>query len=155
MRYLFLLASLLLSFSSSADVEQKIESFKFGTIKNNDSNMRNGPSEDYKIIAKFKKSGIPVQILHRIDNWYLVRDFENESGWIRVNNISMSRKTAMILNEVEMCRLPVSGSEKCTKIATLSKNVIVKIKKCGKKWCYVSIDKKLNGWVEKIYLWGA
>ncbi len=128
----------------------------FGTLKKNEVNVRNGPGEEYQIIRKFTKAGLPVQIVHKLDNWYLIKDFEDETGWVRVNAVSFGIKNGMVLeNNTAVCRLPVSGTEKCNTIAILKQEVIVSIKACGEKWCRIIIDKSTTGWIEKNKIWGV
>lgn len=129
---------------------------QFGTLKKNEVNVRNGPGEEYQIIRKFTKAGLPVQIVHKLDNWYLIKDFEDETGWVRVNAVSFGIKNGMVLeNNTAVCRLPVSGTEKCNTIAILKQEVIVSIKACGEKWCRIIIDKSTTGWIEKNKIWGV
>ena len=128
----------------------------FGTLKKNEVNVRNGHGEEYKIINKFVKSGLPVEILHKLDNWYLIKDFEDETGWIKSYNLSFNKRNAIVVyNNTEVCRLPINGTEKCNVIAILKEDVVIGFKDCGKKWCRVILDSANTGWLEKNKLWGT
>ncbi len=127
----------------------------FATLKKNDVNVRNGPGKEYGILYKFTRVGMPVHIIHKLDNWYLIKDFENDTGWIKSNMLSFNKKNGLVIeNNVPVCRLPTFGTEKCSKIAILKYLVITQIKYCGKKWCRIKIDQSSSGWVEKNKLWG-
>ena len=126
----------------------------FAVLRKNDVNIRNGPGEEYTVIAKFTKAGLPVQIIHKLDNWYLIRDFEDETGWVKSNMLSFGKKNALVLEDTKICRLPVVGTEKCNVLAILKQQVIIETKYCGKKWCRVKVNYITSGWVEKNKLWG-
>ena len=38
-------------------------------------------------------------------------------------------------------------------LAVLEKGKLCRIKKCKDNWCKIEVN-KINGWVEKDYLWG-
>lgn len=69
----------------------------FGFIKSKEVNVRNGPDEKYNIIWKFNVKNTPVQIINKIDNWYMIRDYSGEVGWIKSNLIATNKKRDMEL----------------------------------------------------------
>jgi len=134
----------------------KITEYRVGVTKYSESNIRNGPGEQYKILWKIIKSGVPVKIIHRLDNWYLIMDNESETGWISVNAISTKKKGGIIVrNNSPVCRVPILDMRDCQKIAILEQNVIVKILECSDMWCRISINPTLTGWVGIADIWGA
>ena len=60
------------------------ENENFLTLKNNEVNLRQGPSFEYPIKLIYKKKYLPVKILDKSETWRKIRDFENNSGWIHV-----------------------------------------------------------------------
>ncbi len=130
---------------------------KFGITRKNEINVRNGPGEEYKILWKFIKSGVPMEILHHLDDWYLIRDYVGEVGWVNVSTISTNQRSAIVmLDDVPICRVPVSdGVEKCQVIGILESNVIINVRFCSEKWCrVVNRGGILSGWVKRCNLWG-
>ena len=64
------------------------ENVNFLTLKNNEVNLRQGPSFEYPIKLIYKKKYLPVKILDKSETWIKIRDFENNSGWIHVSQLS-------------------------------------------------------------------
>ena len=50
--------------------------------------MRSGPSFDHPIKLIYKKKYLPVIILDKFETWREIKDFENNSGWIHVSQLS-------------------------------------------------------------------
>jgi SH3-like domain-containing protein len=127
----------------------------FGVIKSNEVNLRKGPGQEYPVVAKFVHRGIPVKILNKLDNWYLINDFDGETGWIKSNLVSTKYRNGLIRDKAApLCRLPVSGDAQCNEVAYIQHNVIFKLISCNSHWCRVRINKKLSGWMRKKYIWG-
>ncbi len=64
------------------------ENIKFLSLKNKKVNMRSGPSFDHPIKLIYKKKYLPVIILDKFETWREIKDFENNSGWIHVSQLS-------------------------------------------------------------------
>ena len=128
---------------------------KFAVVKNKETNVRNGPGDSYKILWTFNRKNVPIEILNKIDNWYMIKDSTNEIGWINETLISRNIKRRMgviIKNTIEIFQLPNSKS---FKIAILNKDTIVRIISCGETWCRISVNNNITGWLKKKYLWGV
>lgn len=155
-KILIILIYILTSIYDSQNCKAAVRgSKKFGYLRSSVANVRKGPGEEYKILWKFTKRGIPVELLYSMDNWLLIRDMDGALGWIHKNLIS-TRYTYALVNEfyTPLCRLPTK-TEDCHKIGILSKNVILPVKHCNKNWCRLMVKDNLTGWVNKKYLWGV
>ena len=53
----------------------------FLTLRNNTTNLRQGPSFDYPIKIFYKKKFLPVLVLDSSDNFRKIKDHENNTGW--------------------------------------------------------------------------
>lgn len=60
---------------------EQIEHF-FGTITENSVNLRGGPGTNFKIYKKLKK-GDKLEVIGKINNWYIVVTSDNYIGMIR------------------------------------------------------------------------
>ena len=67
------------------------ESINFLTLKNNEVNLRQGPSFEYPIKLIYKKKYLPVIILDQSETWRKIKDFENNSGWIHISQLSKKK----------------------------------------------------------------
>ena len=63
----------------------------FLTLRNEEVNLRQGPSFDYPIKLFYKKKLLPVLIQDKFENFRKVRDHENNSGWIHVSQLSKKK----------------------------------------------------------------
>ena len=126
------------------------ESINFLSLKNNEVNLRQGPSFEFPIKLIYKKKYLPVKILDKSETWRKIRDFENNSGWIHVSQLSKKKSAINIKNNSIIYKKPTIYSKP---IARLEVGRLVIIKRCKLKWCKV-ITGDFNGWIKKKYLWG-
>ena len=126
------------------------ESENFLSLKNNKVNLRQGPSFEYPIKFIYKKKYLPVEILDESETWRKIRDFENNSGWIHISQLSKKKSAININNSSIIYKKPTIYSKPVAKIES---GRLVLIKKCKVSWCNVS-SSKYKGWILKKYLWG-
>ena len=126
------------------------EKINFLSLKNNEVNLRQGPSFKYPIKLTYNKKYLPVIILDKSETWRKIKDFENNSGWIHVSQLSKKNSAINIKNNSILFKKPTIYSKP---IAKLEAGRLVLIKKCKIKWCKI-ISGKYSGWIEKNHLWG-
>jgi len=143
---LVLFFSILFFFSKSFANESK----KFLSLKNNEVNLRQGPSFEYPIKFIYKKKYLPVEILDKSETWRKIKDFENNSGWIHASQLSKKKSAICKKNNSVLYKKPTIFSKP---IAKLEIGRLVLIKKCKVKWCKITTG-GFKGWVFKSSLWG-
>ena len=126
------------------------ESVNFLSLKNNEVNVRVGPSKKYPVKFIYKKKYLPVEILDKSETWRKIKDFEKNSGWIHISQLSKKKSAINIKNNSILYKKPTIFSKPIAKLET---GRLVLIKKCKIKWCKITSG-KYNGWIEKNYLWG-
>ena len=126
------------------------ESKEFLTLKNNEVNLRQGPSFEYPIKLIYKKKYLPVIIVDKFETWRKIKDFENNSGWVHISQLSKIKSGINIKNNSIIYKKPTIYSKP---IAKLEKGRLLLIKKCKTKWCKITTG-GYNGWIIKDYLWG-
>jgi SH3-like domain-containing protein len=126
------------------------ENIIFLSLKNNEVNVRMGPSKEYPIKYTYNKKYLPVEILDKSETWRKIKDFENNSGWIHISQLS-KKKSALNINKNSLLYKKATIYSK--PIAKIELGRLVLILKCEKNWCKVSSD-NYKGWVFKNYLWG-
>ena len=137
---------ILLSFCSSfAD-----ENINFLSLKNDEVNLRQGPSFEYPIKLIYKKKYLPVIILDKSETWRKIKDFENNTGWIHISQLSKKKSAINIKNNSILYKKPTIYSKP---IAKLEAGRLVLIKRCKKKWCKITTG-DFKGWVFENSLWG-
>jgi len=148
-KYFIIILSLvftILFFNQSFSKEQ----IYFLTLKNNKVNLRQGPSFEYPIKLIYKKKYLPVLILNKSEVWRKIKDFENNTGWIHISQLS-KRKSAINTKKYSIIyKKPTIYSKP---VAKLEAGRLLLIKKCKLMWCKISSG-KFDGWTLKNSLWG-
>jgi len=143
---LVLFFSILFFFSKSS----ANENVNFLSLKNNKVNLRQGPSFEYPIKLTYKKKYLPILILGKSETWRKIKDFESNSGWIHVSQLSKQKSAINKKNNSVLYKKPTIYSKP---IAKLEIGRLVLIKKCQTKWCKITSG-GFKGWVFKSSLWG-
>lgn len=144
---------LLTIYALDVNAVQKVQ--KFGSLKPTIINLRNGPGQEYDIVTIYKKTIIPVEVLHKISTWYMIKDVTGSTGWVSSNliNIGSKKRTILNLKKQKICRF--ADLNNCKSVGIIEKNAVARLKKCNQKYCRVlSIDNKVSGWVDKRYIYG-
>ena len=126
------------------------ENKNFLSLKNDEVNLRQGPSFKYPIKLVYKKKNLPIIILDKSDTWKKIRDFENNTGWIHTVLLSKKKTAINIKKNSILYKKPTNFSKP---IAKLEIGRLMLIKKCKIKWCKV-YSGDYEGWVVKNTLWG-
>ena len=138
----------LISFFISSTVADEI--INFLSLKNNEVNLRQGPSFEYPIKFIYKKKFLPIEVLDKSETWIKIKDFENNSGWIHISQVSKKKSAINKKNNSVIYKKPTIFSKP---IAKLEIGRLVLIKKCKEEWCKIASG-GFSGWVFKDSLWG-
>ena len=122
----------------------------FLSLKKDEVNLRQGPSFEYPIKLIYKKKYLPIKVLDKLETWVKVIDFENNSGWIHISQLSRKKSAINIKDNSIIYKKQTIYSKP---IAKLESGRLVLIKKCAESWCKVSSG-GFNGWIKKNSLWG-
>ena len=122
----------------------------FLTLRNDTTNLRQGPSFDYPIKIFYKKKFLPVLVQDNYGNFKKIRDHENNSGWIHISQLSKKKAAITIDDDVIVFNKPSVYSNPSV---ILKKGRLCKILKCKEDWCKIKVD-KYKGWIKKDSLWG-
>ena len=126
------------------------ESVNFLSLKNNEVYVRVGPSKEYPIKFIYKKKYLPLEVLDKSETWRKIKDFENNSGWIHISQLSKKKSAINIKENSVLYKKPTIYSKP---IARLEIGRLILIQKCKEKWCKITTD-DYRGWIFKSSLWG-
>jgi len=126
------------------------ENVNFLSLKNNKVNLRQGPSFEYPIKLTYKKKYLPILILDKSETWRKIKDFESNSGWIHVSQLSKKKSAINKKNNSVIYKKPTIFSKP---VAKLEIGRLVLIKRCKVEWCKITSG-GFSGWVYKNSLWG-
>ena len=126
------------------------EKKNFLSLKNNKVNLRQGPSFDYPIKLIYNKKYLPIIIIGKSGTWRKISDFQNNTGWIHISQLSKKKSAINIKDNSVMYKKSTIFSKP---LARLELGRLVLVKKCKKEWCKISSE-IYNGWILKKFLWG-
>jgi len=126
------------------------ENINFLSLRNNEVNLRQGPSFDYPIKLVYKKKNLPVIILDKSGPWRKIKDFEKNTGWIHIALLSKKKSAINIKNNSIVYRKSTIYSKPIVK---LEFGRLVIIKKCKLEWCKIKTG-NYTGWILKNSFWG-
>ena len=126
------------------------ESTNFLSLKNNEVNLRQGPSFEHPVKLIYKKKYLPILILDKSETWRKIKDFKNNSGWIHISQLSKKKSALNIEKNSLLYKKPTIYSKP---MARLDSGRLVLVKKCNLEWCKITSG-KYSGWIKKKYLWG-
>ena len=121
----------------------------FLTLRNDNVNLRLGPSFEYPVKIIYKKKYLPVVIKEKFENFRKIQDHEKNSGWVHISQLS-KKKAVLALNDMVLFKSSTIYSKP---IAKIQKGRLLIVSKCHKKWCKIKTG-NYTGWVEKINIWG-
>ena len=119
------------------------------SLKNNKVNVRLGPSKNYPIKFVYEKKYLPVVIIDEHYNWRKVRDYDNDTGWVHISQLSKIKTTVTTKDNQVVYSSPTIYSKPKVKLEIYQ---VLTIKKCNQTWCKIK-NAKTYGWVKKDHLW--
>ena len=120
------------------------------TLRNDQVNLRQGPSLNYPIKLVYNKKFLPILIKDKSGNFRKVLDHENNSGWIHISQLSKKKAALNILEELIVFQKPSIYSKPLVKLEI---GRLCLVKKCKNNWCKIKTG-RYSGWVEKQNLRG-
>ena len=121
----------------------------FLMLKNNEVNVRYGPSFEYPIKFIYKKNFLPVKIIDKKENFRKIIDHKNNSGWIHISQLKKSNSLIMLKDKIVFKK----NSKFSKPLIKLEKGRLVIVKKCIENWCNIKAE-KYKGWIKVSNVWG-
>lgn len=124
---------------------------RFVSLKNEETNCRQGPSFDHPVAITFLRTGLPVQVVaETTDHWRKIRDHDGAECW--AHQTTLRAVTHVIAEEdVDLLARP---RENAPLRARLKAGVIARLEKSSGEWRLISVG-ELRGWTRAEALWGA
>ena len=146
--YNFLILIILIIFNNEKSFAS--DGINFLSLKNNEENVRVGPSIEYPIKFIYKKKYLPLEIIDKSETWRKIKDLKNNSGWVHVSQLSRKKTAINIKDNSILYKKPTIFSKPIAKIEI---GRLVLVKKCKKKWCKITSG-DYEGWIFEKFLWG-
>lgn len=113
------------------------------------ANVRTGPGESFDIAWQVELYH-PLLVMERQGEWYRVRDFEGDQGWISRTLLTYNRTVAVAKDNVLARLLPEAGSRVLFKSekGTAFRELLRK-----GEWVKVRHGEGETGWIHESLLW--
>lgn len=147
MKILALFIGFLFCFNSNA---AEVESSFYVSLRSDEVNLRTGPGNEYPIKYVYQLKDMPLKVVGQYDNWYKIKDKDNEEGWVN-KNLTSKKRTMIVINGTQI--MYKKDDTKSNPIFRLEENVVVKYDKCNQNWCKVEVNNR-SGWIQNKNIWG-
>ncbi len=124
---------------------------RFVSLKDDRVNVREGPSQEHKVLWIYIRKGIPVEVIAEAENWRRIRDKDGSMGWVHANLLDGRR--SIIVEGNDLAPMRARAQDNARPVAWAEPGVVLRLKKCVPAWCEVA-GPDVNGWIERPKLWG-
>jgi SH3-like domain-containing protein len=119
------------------------------TVTSSIANMRSGPGTKYDVLWQVEQYH-PVIIVEKRENWYKIKDFENDEAWIHK---SLLGKVQGVITVKEKCNVRSKATTKSTVLFTVEKGVPFKVLEKKGNWLRIEHADGDVGWIFKTLVW--
>ena len=123
------------------------------SIKVPKANIRSGPGTNYKVnhtVGKF----FPLQILKKKGDWYRVKDFEGDIGWVYRKLTSKTPAVVVKTRKKVRANVRYGAGKKYKRIFQAARGSAFKLVKKSGNWIKIKHADGDTGWIYKKLLWG-
>jgi len=117
--------------------------------------LRSSPDQKSKPLWEYG-NGFPLEVLKKQGDWLMVKDYENDSGWIHRSRLQKSQQVIVRANKDENKTINIrSGPSTSTPIiGNAYYGVVFSVLEKNGLWLQVRHESGLSGWVKADLLWG-
>lgn len=146
--------------SQSADFAIKSPLPRFGSLKADRVDLRNGPGSTFPVSWVFMRIGLPVEVVEEAGGWRHVRDADGTTGWVPGTLLS-ARRTAIVLardfkaggKAQRLADLRDGPNASARVLARVEAGMLVSVTTCDGTWCRIWVE-GLSGHMPQNSLWG-
>jgi len=114
------------------------------------ANVRSGPGTNNEILWSVGKH-YPVDIIKKSGNWYQIRDFEGDTGWIYR---TLLKKIPAVIVKCDRVNVREGPGTSFRILFQAEKGVSFNLLKRKKKWLKVEHADGDVGWIHTSLVWG-
>ena len=124
----------------------------WATLRYDETNMRVGPSKEYKIDWVYRRKGLPVKVVRVLEGWRLIQDPDGTRGWVAQRQLNPERGAIVVGGAIAAMREDADGGS--TIKWRLEPGVVGTLGDCGDGWCEFQTGNR-SGYVRQDQIWGA
>lgn len=123
----------------------------WASLRVNEVNLRVGPAETYRIAWVYRREGLPMKVLRRMDGWRLVQDPDGARGWMLAR--FLKRERGAIVRGRDVAEMRERGESGAKLLWRLEPGVSGALGDCDAGWCHFDVGGHA-GYVRQDRLWG-
>ena len=124
----------------------------WASLREDEVNMRVGPSEDFPIDWVYRRVGLPVKVVRVMQGWRLVEDPDGTRGWVVARLLTPERGAIVIGDGLAELRETADGGARV--LWRAEPGVVGALGDCDAGWCEFAVGER-KGWVRANRLWGT
>lgn len=120
------------------------------TVSVNSAIVRTGPGTKYDIAWENLDRNYPLEQLNKKGDWYYVRDYENDVGWIHRSNVS---SWDSVITKKDNCNIRSGPGTGNSVVFVVNNGVPFKVLKRKGKWIKIQHADGDSGWIYQTLVW--
>lgn len=118
-------------------------------------NLRSNPDQKADIFWEYG-DGFPLEILKSSGDWRMVKDFENDTGWIHKSFLKKGQQVIVKANKNEESKINIRNGPGTNNqiVGNAYYGVVFTVVQKKGPWIQVHHDSGLTGWVKLDFVWG-
>lgn len=120
------------------------------TVSVNSAIVRTGPGTNYDIAWENLDKNYPLEKLNQKGDWYYVRDYENDVGWIHRTNVSTWDS---VITKKDNCNVRSGPGTDSAVVFVVNNGVPFKVLKRKNKWIKIQHADGDSGWIYESLVW--
>ena len=113
------------------------------------ANIRSGPGTKHEIFCEAEKY-YPIILLKKSGNWYKVKDYEGDVGWIHK---SLVGKISSVITVKKECNIRAGPGTKYRILFISNRGVPFKVVERKGRWIHIQHAEGHEGWIHKSLVW--
>jgi SH3-like domain-containing protein len=125
------------------------------SIQGDKVSLKSNPDHKSKTLWEYG-NGFPVDVVKKQGDWLMVKDFENDSGWIHKSRLQKGQQVIVKANKDEEKTINIRSGPS-TSDAIVGKahyGVVFTALKRKEQWLQVRHESGITGWVNIGLVWG-
>ncbi len=127
---------------------------RFVSLRFNDVYGRAGPSFEHPILWRYRREGLPMQVIAETDGWRKVRDPDGEEVWVHRRLVHERRMVMVIGVGGRDVALRDAAVDDADAVALVQPGVVFALDQCEPGWCRLD-GAAVSGWAPAAALWGV
>lgn len=123
----------------------------WAAITAGDALMRSGPGRNFPAVWRYRRAGLPVQVIQIHESWRKIREIDGTEGWMAAALLTAER-TAMVTGGTQPMRASPDGSAAI--LWRAESGVIGRLRHCSGGWCQFDVGGR-TGYIATDHLWGV